>query len=111
MVTITNAFQRKNGKGEKFNVLTVEGGVTMVKSQKTGNFYAHTMKTNIIASMDIDSCKAMVGEKVPGTVVKENCTPYTYITPDGKEKTLNYTYVYQEEENDDDSIKELGLAS
>lgn len=102
MVTITNAIQRTNKSGKTFNVLTVEGGITMVKSQTTGNFYAQSMKTNIIASMDFETCKAMIGEKLPGTISKQECIPYDYTAPDGTRKTLNYTYVYQgvEESNE-----------
>ena len=83
----------------------------MIKSQKTGNFYAQTMKTNIIASMDFDTCKMMVGEKVPGTIGKKNCPPYQYTTPDGSKKTLNYTYVYLEIEESDEGVDQHELVA
>ena len=67
----------------------------MVKSANR-NYYAQSMKTNIIASMDIKSCKSIVGEKLPGEIAKKNCDPYSFTTADGISKTLNYTYEYQE---------------
>ncbi len=111
MVTITNAFQRKNARGETFNVLTIEGGITMIKSQTTGHFYAHTMKTNIIAALEFSSCLLMVGEKIDGEIIKQKCPPYEYTTPDGKKKSLNYTYAYQEESDSAGLYEQTGLVA
>lgn len=97
-VTIIKAFERKNKKGESFNVLVVEGGLTMVQSKKSNNWFAQSMRTNILASMSLDTCKSLIGTTLPGKIIKQKCTPYEYKTPNSKIIKLDYTYSYVHEQ-------------
>lgn len=95
MVTVVKYERKNNKEGGSFLLLTIEGGVTMSKSETTGTWFAQTLKTNILANMDEKSAKALVGQKIPGKIIKRQCTPYTYCIPTtGEEKLLDYTYEY-----------------
>lgn len=99
MVTIIGYQKRKNQEGGSFLVLQIEGGVTMTQSESTGTWFAGTLKTNIVASMDEKTCVTMIGQELPGTILKISCDPYSYTIPStGEQKTLNYTYEYSGED-------------
>ena len=99
-VTVTNYLKKKNSEGGSFLVLTIEGGVQMRQSQDTGNWFASSLKTNILANMDEASCRAMIGKELPGTIIKKKCPPYSFTIPStGEERTLDYTFDYSPEED------------
>lgn len=98
-VTVTGYQKKKNSEGGSFYVLQIEGGVNISKSETTGNYFASTMKTNIVASMDETSCKALIGSQLPGTIIKKEVMPYSYTVPStGEEIMLNYKYEYVAED-------------
>lgn len=100
-VTVTGYQKKKNSEGGSFFVLQIEGGVNITKSETSGNYFATTMKTNIVASMDEVSCKALIGSELPGTVIKKEVAPYSYTIPSsGEEVMLNYKYEYVAEEEE-----------
>lgn len=47
MVTIIDYTKRQNAEGKEFFVLNLMGGVELVKSTKTGNYYATAWKSSI----------------------------------------------------------------
>jgi hypothetical protein len=98
MVKITKYTVKKNKDGGKFIVLTITGGVSVQRSETTGNPFVSTLKTNILANVDEQTAKAMIGQELPGSIVKQACEPYQYTTPDGETKLLEYSYQYLEEE-------------
>lgn len=98
MVTIIDAVQRTNGQGEAFTVFILTGGVEMVKSQK-GKFYATVRKTNVPCTLEYLVAKQMIGQKLPGSIVKRPCDPYAFTTQTGEEIELDFTYEYTEESN------------
>ncbi len=70
----------------------------MMKSSKTGRFYATARKTNLVCTFDEETCKSLVGQKIPGTIDKIKCEPYEYTLPKSDEKiTLTHTYAYNPE--------------
>jgi len=96
MVTITDAVERKNSLGETFTALILTGGVEMVKSQK-GKFYATAKKASVPCTLELQVAKAMVGSKMPGSIVKRTCEPYMYKTQTGEEIEIDFTYEYSED--------------
>ena len=78
MVRIVNFNERKSEDGSTFFALTLQGGVELVKSQETGNFYATARKTSITSTFDEETCKALVGSEMPGSIVKQSCKPYSF---------------------------------
>jgi hypothetical protein len=99
MVRIINYKQRDKEDGTAFFVLELQGGIEMVKSKETGNFYATAKKAFIPSTFDEEVCTALVGTEMPGKIVKEACDPFTYtIKETGEEITLHHRWVYSTDE-------------
>jgi hypothetical protein len=96
MVTVSNYLERENEKGEKFFVLVLLGEPEIIKS-KTGNFYATARSANIPASFEEAICKSMIGKKLPGRIIKEECQEYDYKLESGEIIKRNHTYRYSDE--------------
>lgn len=98
MVTIIDFKERTNQAGEKFFALIVTGGLEMIRSKETGNFYATARKASVPSTFNEQFCKELIGTKIPGKVERVYCEPYEFQIPDSKEKvTLDYTFRYNAE--------------
>lgn len=98
MVRIIDFAERKNSAGENFYALILQGGVEMVKSQETGNFYATAKKTSITSTFDEDTCRSLIGSEMPGSVQKQKCEPFEYVNPEsGEILQLEHRWVYCKE--------------
>jgi len=104
MVIISNAIMRQNNKGESFTSLILTGGVEMVTSKTTGKLYARTKKASIPSTLDPETAKMMVGQKLDGNIVKVACEEYDFTGEDGETITLDYRYEYEEEENSTETL-------
>ena len=69
MVTIVDFKLRTNEMQEEFFALTLEGDIELVKSSSTGKFYATARKTSITSTFNEAGCKALLGKKLPGTIL------------------------------------------
>ena len=97
MVTITDYQTKKNQRGEQFVVLNLISDVVMEQSTNTGNWFANTYKANIVASVDEENAKLMIGKQLPGSIIKKECEPYEYVIKStGKKKILTHTFEYVE---------------
>jgi hypothetical protein len=96
MITIIDAVERKNSKGETFTSLILSGGVEMVKSQNN-KFYATVRKCSVPSTLDLPVAKSMIGEKMSGSIIKKPCEPYIYTTPKGEDIELEFTYEFVQE--------------
>jgi len=98
MVTVTGFKETENKEGKIFNVLELEGEVELIRSTQTGKFYAHAHKATITSTLNLATCKALVGKKFPGSIKKIETEPYSYKVP-GTDDTimLSHTYQYVEE--------------
>jgi len=95
MVTITNYTARTNQQGEKFFALTLQGGVCMVQSKESGQFYATAKTATVTSTFDEQTCQSLIGQKMPGEIAKAECEPYLYVIKEtGEEVTINYRWVY-----------------
>ena len=96
MVTIIDYKKRLNAEEKPFISLVVQGDVELVKSAKTGKFYATAKKCSIVSTFDENTCKTLVGKQMPGNIVKVDSEPYVYEIPGsgGETITLNYQYQY-----------------
>jgi hypothetical protein len=100
MVTVIGWQKRQKENGESFNVLNLQGGIELIKSLKTGKFYATARKTNLVCTFNDDVCESLVKKELPGTIEKMECEPYEYQIPSsGEVVTLNYNYVFNPEAN------------
>ncbi len=95
MVTIINFKERSKEDGTSFFVLEVQGGIEMVQSKVTGNFYATAKKAYLPSTFDALTCQALVGTQMPGSIEKEACEPYEYTVKEtGEIITLTHRYCY-----------------
>ena len=105
MVRIIDYKQRQAENGKIFFALEISGGIEMVKSQSTNQFYATSKRAFLPSTFDEQTCIALVGTEMPGYVVKQDCEPYDYtIKETGEVIKLAHKYVY--ELNQDASTKE-----
>lgn len=101
MVTIINYKERQKEDGTSFYVLEVQGGIEMVKSQKTGNFYATAKKATIPSTFDDLTCQALIGTQMSGNISKVECEPYEYTIRDtGEIIILHHRFVYIQDETE-----------
>lgn len=99
MVTIINYKQRQKEDGSTFYVLEVQGGIEMVMSQTTNQFYATSKKASITSTFDELTCQALIGTQMQGSIVKQECEPYEYTVKDtGEVIILHHRFVYSPQE-------------
>lgn len=98
MVKIIDYAVRTNRLGEPFCVLILQGGIELVKSQETGLFYVTDKRTSIASTLDEESCKEVIGQKLPGTIQKVQCDPYEYtVEKTGEVIELSHRWVFVKE--------------
>lgn len=99
MVTIINFKERTKEDGSSFFVLEIQGGLEMVKSQTTGQFYATAKKAYLPSTFDAITCQALIGTQMPGKIIKQECEPYEYTIRDtGEIITLAHRFVFESED-------------
>ena len=96
MVTIVDYAERQRKEdGSTFIALILQGGLSLVKSQNTGNYYATVKQCSIPSTFDEETAKKMVGEEVPGSVQKMKCDPYEWENKEtGEILELSHRWVY-----------------
>ena len=98
MVTVISYDRRESEEGKEFYTLTIQGGLEVVQS-KNGNNYITARKTSIPSTFDEQACKLIVGQELPGQILKLDCNPYDYTNKEtGEIITLSHTYEYVDEE-------------
>lgn len=94
MVRIVNYLKRQK-EDKDFFVLEITGGIEMVQSTQTGQFYATAKKAYLSSTFDEQTCKALIGSEIAGNVEKQSCEPYEYTVKDtGEVIMLTHRYVY-----------------
>lgn len=98
MVRIIGYKKSLSEEGQQFFSLKVQGGIEMVKSVRNGNFYATARRTLIMSTFDEETCKALIGTEIEGSVQRKECDIYQYTLPEtGEVIELAHTYVYHNE--------------
>jgi hypothetical protein len=94
MITVVSFEKRKRESGEEFLVLIGEGSPEIVQSNN-GNHYLVARRCSIPAALSEEGCKAMIGQKLPGSIEKVESEPYEYKVPStGQVIELKHTYKY-----------------
>ena len=107
MVRIINYKEREKEDGTSFYVLELQGGIELVQSKETGNFYATAKKAYIPSTFDEQTCAALIGTEMPGGITKEECDAFDYVIKEtGEEITLNHRWVYTSEETSSSQNKQ-----
>ncbi|MGU3375215.1 hypothetical protein [Chryseobacterium sp. M5A1_1a] len=104
MVTIINYKKREKEDGTAFYVLEVQGGIEMVMSQATNQFYATSKKASITSTFDELTCQALIGTQMQGSIIKQECEAYEYTVKDtGEVIVLHHRFVYSLQEPGNES--------
>lgn len=95
MVRIIGYTTRQKEDGSLFNVLQVQGGIEMIKSKETGQFYATAKRASVTCTFDEETCKSIIGTEMSGRIVKIETEPFAYVIKEtGEEITLHHRYTY-----------------
>jgi len=98
MVKIINYKQRTSSDGKEFFTLILQGGLELVKSKETGNYYATAKSASITSTFNEVQCKALIGQDIPGSIQKVACEPYDYtIKETGEIVKLQHRWEYRQE--------------
>lgn len=99
-------YKKRQKEDKEFFVLEITGGIEMVLSESTGNYYATAKKAYISSTFDEETCKNLVGTEMSGSVEKQICAPYEYTIKDtGEVIVLEHRYAYVPEETKSASLK------
>lgn len=110
MVRIVNYQKRQTEEGKEFFVLELQGGIEMIKSQETGQFYMTARKTSISSTFDELTCQSLIGTEVSGKIEKVTCEPYEYEIKDtGEVIMLSHRFLYVEEGNQTAKVEKSNL--
>lgn len=95
MVRIIDYKARQKEDGTEFYLLVVQGGIEMIKSKTSGQYYATAKKATVSTTFDEVTCKNLIGSEFPGRIEKINTEPYSYTIQDtGEQITLSHRYIY-----------------
>jgi len=95
MVTVKDYAIRQAKDGREFIALILQGGLSLVQSQSTRNYYATVKQCSIPSTFDEETAKSMVGEQVPGSVQRMSCEPYDWTNKEtGEVLELSHRWVY-----------------
>lgn len=98
MVTVVDVKQRMNQKGESFYALVLQGGLELVKSRETGNYYATAKRASITTTFDEMTCKSLIGQQIPGSIQRVETDPYDFtIKETGEIISLSHRWIYLKE--------------
>lgn len=98
MVTITNFYEVERKDGTKFISLELTGQAELIQSQNTGKWYATVRKCRIPSTFDANVAKAMIGQRLPGEIVKVICEPYDFVNKQtGEVMKLQHSYAYTQD--------------
>jgi len=95
MVTIIGYSRKTNLRGKDFNVLVLQGGIELVKSKTSDSHYLTAMRCTIPSTFNDETCEFIIGQKLPGKIVKKSCEPFLYVDKvTGEEIEFNYRYAF-----------------
>lgn len=96
MVTVTNYQTRTTKDGREFITLELQGGLEMVVSKTSGQYYATTKKCNIPTTFNDQVANRLIGTELEGEIVRQEVEPYEFVNPRNNETMmLNYSWVYK----------------
>ena len=94
MVRIVNYRTRQREDGTDFYLLEVQGGIEMVLSKTSGQYYATAKKATVSTTFE-ETCKGLIGTQMSGKISKIQTEPYQYtIRETGEVVTLEHRYIY-----------------
>jgi len=96
MVTVIGYKEVAKKDGTNFIALELTGGLEMVQSSSTGEFYATVRKCRIPSTFDANIAKLLVGQQIEGDILRVASAPYEYVSKStGEVLTLQHSYAYR----------------
>ncbi|WP_449436191.1 hypothetical protein [Pedobacter steynii] len=96
MVKVTGFKKLSTKDGREFITLELTGGVTLVQSSSTGQYYATVRKCSIPSTFDEATAQQLIGSEISGEILKQETDPYEYTNKrTGEVLVLNYHWCYQ----------------
>lgn len=96
MVTVTGYNERQRKDGTTFIALEITGGAELIQSSTSGRYYATVRKCSIPSTFSKQVAESIIGQRIPGEIVKVICEPYENKTT-GEIMRLQHSYAYQAE--------------
>lgn len=95
MVRIIDYKLRSSVDGDPFFALIVQGGIQLVKSHDSGNYYATAKKASLPCTFDEETCKSLLGQELDGTIERVECEPYEITVEEtGELRMLDHRWVF-----------------
>jgi len=95
MVTVVDYALRKCTDGREFIALILQGGLSLIQSKKTGNYWATIRQVSIPSTFDEATAKSFIGERLPGSVQRMSCESYEWTNKEtGEVMELSNRWVY-----------------
>ncbi|MFT7073412.1 MAG: hypothetical protein ACJAX3_002408 [Patiriisocius sp.] len=103
MVKVTGFQKRKSNEGNIYYALELQSDeLEFVVSKNTGRHYATVRKCFMSSTFNQDICEMMIGKSMPGTILKVECEPYSFVIEEsGEEITRHHRYEYLPVETQD----------
>lgn len=99
MVRIVDYKTIKKEDGSEFCLLTVQGGIELVRSKTTNKTYFTARTVNVPTTFDDNMCRSLLGSDFEGHIIKVACEPYQYtIKETGEIVEMDYKYEFVDEE-------------
>ena len=92
MVTVTGYRVDETDEGDSYIRLVLAEDLTLIRSNSTGRHYATVRRCSISSSFDEQTSKLMVGKKLPGSIIKEDCEAYEYTLENGETVLLSHRW-------------------
>jgi len=99
MVTISNFYEVKRTDGSSFISLELTGSAELIQSQVSGKWYATVRKCRIPSTFDANVARLMIGQRLPGEIVKVICEPYDFVNKKtGEVLKLRHSFAYSQDQ-------------
>jgi hypothetical protein len=96
MVTIIGLEKKTNLKTkESYLVLLVQGSAEVLTSKTSGRAYISSRRASVPCTLSDVQAKALIGQMLPGSIEKVECTPFEVKLPTGKKLKITETYQFQ----------------
>lgn len=92
MVNVIAFQKRTSQEGKEYFAIQLQSSdIEFQISSTTGRPYATLRKCWMSSTFDEMTCKLLVGKEISGSIIKEECEPYSYVNEEtGEEVIVNF---------------------
>ncbi len=105
MVTISAFHEVQRKDGTKFISLELTGQAELFQSQNSGKWYATVRRCRVPSTFDAKIAQTMIGQRLPGEILRTICDPYDFINPrTGEVMRLQHSYAYSQDNSQENLV-------